>query len=102
MGEGHYRGRGRRGINWDQVNYKDILDNTGIESIFYNNYRWSITFKIVNHYSVHSHLHNGAFLVVAHWSRICLPMQEMGVRSLIWEDPLEKEMAWIFIRRTVS
>ena len=25
--------------------------------------------------------------------RICLPMQEMQVLSLGWEDPLEKEMA---------
>ena len=25
--------------------------------------------------------------------RICLPMQEMQVPSLGWEDPLEKEMA---------
>ena len=25
--------------------------------------------------------------------RICLPMQETQVRSLGWEDPLEKEMA---------
>ena len=27
------------------------------------------------------------------WWRICLPIQEMQVRSLGWEDPLEKEMA---------
>ena len=65
----------------------------GIESIFYNNYRWSITFKIVNHYSVHGHLHNGPFLVVVQWSSICLPMQEMRVRFLGREDALEKEMA---------
>ena len=30
---------------------------------------------------------------VAQWQRICLPMQEMWVRSLVWEDPLEEEMA---------
>ena len=33
---------------------------------------------------------------VAQWSRTCLPMQELQeawVRSLGWEDPLEKEMA---------
>ena len=30
---------------------------------------------------------------VAQWLRICLPMQEMRVRSLGREDPLEKEMA---------
>ena len=33
---------------------------------------------------------------VAQWQRICLLMQdtqEMGVRSLGWEDALEKEMA---------
>ena len=32
-------------------------------------------------------------LLVAQWQRICLPMQEMLVRSLGQEDPLEKEMA---------
>ena len=31
--------------------------------------------------------------VVAQWKRTCLPMQETWVRSLGWEDPLEKEMA---------
>ena len=30
---------------------------------------------------------------VAHWYRIRLPMQEMKVQSLGWEDPLEKKMA---------
>ena len=33
---------------------------------------------------------------MAQWERICLPMQgmqETPVRSLGWEDPLEKEMA---------
>ena len=30
--------------------------------------------------------------LVAQWSRIHLPMQEMRVRSLGWEAPLEKEM----------
>ena len=29
----------------------------------------------------------------AQWLRICLLMQEMQVRSLNWEDPLENEMA---------
>ena len=29
---------------------------------------------------------------VAQWERICLPMQEMWVQSLGWEDPLEKEV----------
>ena len=33
---------------------------------------------------------SGASLV-AQWRRICLPIQEPGVRSLAWEDPLEKE-----------
>ena len=27
------------------------------------------------------------------WLRIHLPVQEMGVQSLAWEDPLEEEMA---------
>ena len=27
------------------------------------------------------------------WIRICLPVQETQVQSLVWEDPLEKEMA---------
>ena len=30
---------------------------------------------------------------VAQWERIHLPMQEMWVESLGWEDPLEEEMA---------
>ena len=33
---------------------------------------------------------------MAQWSRIRLPMQEtqeMQVRSLVWEDPLKKEVA---------
>ena len=33
---------------------------------------------------------------MAQWPRICLPVQEtqeMGVPTLRWEDPLEKEMA---------
>ena len=30
---------------------------------------------------------------VAQWQRICLPMQEMWVRSLGPEDPLEEELA---------
>ena len=25
--------------------------------------------------------------LVVHWIRICLPMQEAGVRSLVWEIP---------------
>ena len=29
---------------------------------------------------------------VAQWSRVCLPGQETWVRSLDWEDPLQKEM----------
>ena len=29
----------------------------------------------------------------AGWWKICLPMQEMQVPSLGWEDPLEKEVA---------
>ena len=29
---------------------------------------------------------------VMQWYRICLPMQEMWVRSLGWEDSLEEEM----------
>ena len=41
------------------------------------------------------YIHTG-FFPVAQWWRICLPvkeMKEMRVRSLDWEDPLEKEMA---------
>jgi len=33
---------------------------------------------------------------VVQWYRICLPMKEMWVRSLGWEDPLEKGMATRF------
>ena len=32
---------------------------------------------------------------MAQWQRICLPMQETQVRPLVWDDPLEKEMATI-------
>ena len=31
--------------------------------------------------------------LMAQWLRICLQMQELWVRSLIWGDPQEKEMA---------
>ena len=31
--------------------------------------------------------------MVAQWSTVCLPVQEMWVQSLGWEEPLEKEMA---------
>ena len=31
--------------------------------------------------------------LMTQWKRMCLPMQEMWVQSLDWEDPLEKEMA---------
>ena len=34
----------------NKISYKNILYNMGI---FYNNYKWSITFKTVNHYIVH-------------------------------------------------
>ena len=40
---------------WYKISYKDILYNTGNIVKFYNNYRWCITFKIVNH---HCNLHN--------------------------------------------
>ena len=30
---------------------------------------------------------------MAQWYRICLPLQEMWVQSLGWEDPLEEDMA---------
>ena len=30
---------------------------------------------------------------MAQWYRIHLPMQEMWVQSMGWEDPLEEEMA---------
>ena len=35
-----------------KIIYKDILYKQGIQSIFYN-YKWNITFKIVNHYVVY-------------------------------------------------
>ena len=31
--------------------------------------------------------------LLAQWQRICLPMKELQVQSLGWEDPPEKEMA---------
>ena len=34
--------------------------------------------------------------MVVERQRICLSMQEMRVRSLSWEDPLEKEMTTHF------
>ena len=30
-----------------KISYKDILYNTGTRLVFYNNYKWSITFKII-------------------------------------------------------
>jgi len=30
---------------------------------------------------------------VVQWLRICLPLQEMWVPSLVWDNPLEKKMA---------
>ena len=40
------------------------------------------------------HRDEGEWLsLVAQWLRICPPMQEIWVRSLGQEDPLEKEMA---------
>ena len=30
--------------------------------------------------------------LAAEWLRIYLPMQEMQIQPLVWEDPLEKEM----------
>ena len=30
---------------------------------------------------------------MAQWYRICLPLQEMWVQTLGWEDPLEEDMA---------
>ena len=45
------------------------------------------TLKIVNHYTAHQ-----AFLVAQMVKRLSA-MQETQVRSLGWEDPLEKEMA---------
>ena len=37
--------------------------------------------------------YSGWASLVAQWKRICLPIQEMWVRSLCGEDLLEKEMA---------
>ena len=39
-----------------KISCKDILYNTGIEPIFYNNYKWSITLKNVNHFNVYLYL----------------------------------------------
>ena len=37
-----------------KVNYKDILHNPGeYNHYFYNNHKWSVTLKIVNHYIIH-------------------------------------------------
>ena len=40
-----------------------------------------------------SYAFSGASLVAQWWYRTPLPTQETWVRSLGWEDPLEKEMA---------
>ena len=45
-----------------------------------------------NKYKAHAMTSSGASLVVQQ-QRICLPMQEMWVRSLGQEDPLEKGIA---------
>ena len=36
-----------------RISFKDILCNTGIEPMFYNNYKWGITFKNPNQYIVY-------------------------------------------------
>ena len=42
-----------------KTSYKDIYCTTQrIYPIFYNNYKWGITFKIVNHYIVPCNLYN--------------------------------------------
>ena len=44
-------------------------------------------------WQIHKQLIRISASQVAQWWRICLPMQEMRVLSLHWEDPLEKETA---------
>ena len=34
-----------------------------------------------------------SFMGFPWWLRVCMPMQEMWVQSLVQKDPLEKEMA---------
>ena len=33
-----------------KISYKDLFTAQGIQPILYNNYKWSIPLKIVNHY----------------------------------------------------
>ena len=36
---------------------------------------------------------NSRASLVAQWLRVCLPMQGMWVRSLVWEDPTSRGVA---------
>ena len=64
-----------------KINYKDILYNAGNVTIFYNNYKWSITFKNCE--------------LLCHTPLIVIknPPASAQVWSLGREDPVEKEAA---------
>ena len=57
----------------------DVNDFVGIQKT--KKYLWT---EMIRNHSTRNK--RGASLV-AQWLRICLPMQETGVRALVWEDP---------------
>ena len=90
------------------LNYKDI-HSQGIQPIFYK-YKWSITFKIVNHYVVHlSHIHQLYFNenMVADLSfpcgsgwRMCLQCKRPGFNP--WVGKNEMRSSPRYTKRWVS
>ena len=48
---------------------------------------------IHKHMYIHTHIHTHGLPWWFSGKKICLPMQETQVQSLVQEDPLEKEMA---------
>ena len=63
-----------------------IHKTQGMYTVFYNNYKWSITFKNWE-LSLQLSLHQP---LVVQWLRICLPMPGTCVRSLLQEDPVNR------------
>ena len=51
--------------------FRSLLKSHFLREVFLDNFTWNCS--------------SGAFLV-ARWWRVCLPMQETRVRSLVWED----------------
>ena len=76
-----------------------VIDTYCIHTLSLHRFSWekniAVDWKILKtHLKSLIHRDEGEWLsLVAQWLRICPPMQEIWVRSLGQEDPLEKEMA---------